>query len=108
MATPETEKRMERRRHQRWREQRRADPAIQDLRRQIEARWRYQKRHPFSGRHPGLLLMHCIVAGIQQGGRPPMARRCTKRLGTRYCWNWRERASDRCYRHGRQQITRQN
>jgi hypothetical protein len=103
MATIESQKRMERRRRQRWWERLNADPEIQALRRQITrefaARRRYQQRHPFSGRHPGLLWMHCIAAGIQQGGRPPKTRRCTKRLGTRLCWNWRAPETDRCYRH---------
>jgi hypothetical protein len=101
MATPESEARMERRRFQKWREQWYAQPEVPALRRAIAARQRYQQRHPFSGRHPGLLYMHCVTAGIEQGGRPPKTRRCTKRLRTRYCWHWRAPASDRCSRHGR-------
>jgi hypothetical protein len=102
MATVESQKRMERRRLQRWREAWNCQPEIIALRRTIAARQRYQQRHPFSGGHPGLLRMHCIVAGIQQGGRPPRARRCRKRLGSRFCWNWRMPGTDRCPRHGRQ------
>jgi hypothetical protein len=101
MATVESRQRMERRRRQQWLERWRADPEVVALRRQIEAQRRYRQRHPFSGRHPGLLRMHCIVAGIQQGGRPPKVRRCSKRLESRLCWNWRAPGSDRCSRHGR-------
>src|SRR5262245_26771942 len=71
---------MERRRHRRWREWFKELPEVQELRRQIKARQKYRQRHPFSGQHPGLrglLRMHCIVAGIQQGGLPPKARRYT-------------------------------
>jgi hypothetical protein len=102
MATLESEKRMERRRHQRWWEALNRDPQIIALRRYIAARQRYQQRHPFSGRPWGLLYMHCAWIGREQGGRPPQARRCTKRLGSRFCWNWRAPGTDRCYRHGRQ------
>ena len=83
MATFESQERMARRRHQRWREERQKDPAVQAFRRQLAAYQRYRLRHPFSGLPPSLLWMHCLLAGIQQGGRPPKARRCTKRLGTR-------------------------
>jgi hypothetical protein len=103
MATEESEKRMERRRFQKWREQWYAQPEVQVLRRAIAARQKYRQRHPFSGQHPGLrglLWLHCVNAGIRLGGRPANARRCTKRLGTRYCWNWRAPGTDRCYRHG--------
>jgi hypothetical protein len=105
MATIESQKCMERRRHQRYREWFNAQPEVQAFRRQINARQRYRRRHPFSGQHPGLLRMHCIVAGIQLGGRPPKARRCTKRLGSRFCWNWRAAESNRCYRHDRMERT---
>jgi hypothetical protein len=101
MATEESQKRTERRRLQRWREAWNRQPEIIAFRRAIAARQRYQQRHPFSGRHPGLLLIHCITAGIQQGGRPPKARRCSKRLESRFCWNWRASGTDRCYRHSR-------
>ena len=40
-------------------------------------------------------------AGRWLGGRPPKSRRCTKRLGTRLCWNWRESEMDRCRLHVR-------
>jgi hypothetical protein len=85
MATAESIARMARRRHQRSIEQWRADPVTQALRRQVDAQQRYRQRYPFSGVHPGLLRMHCVVAGLQQGGRPPKARRCTKQRGARYC-----------------------
>jgi hypothetical protein len=67
MASEESRKRYERRRFQQWLEQWCADPAVQALRREIAARQRYRQRHPFSGRHPGLLRMHCIVAGATYG-----------------------------------------
>lgn len=87
MATEESQKLMERRLHQRRLEEWRVDPEVQTLNRQLEARRRYQARHPFSGRPPSLLRMHCIVTGTQLGGRPSKARRCTKRLRSHYCWN---------------------
>jgi hypothetical protein len=98
MATEQSLKRSARRRVQRWREQWMADPAMQALRREIRARQRYEQRHPFS-RLPELALLHCWAKGIELGGRPPKARRCTKRLGSRLCWNWRMPGSSRCYRH---------
>jgi hypothetical protein len=106
MPSEESRKRCERRRHQRWRERWMADPEIQVLRRVLEARRRYRQRHPFTGyaERPevrGHMLMHCISAGVIRGGRPPQARRCTKRLGTRYCWNWQARGADRCHLHPR-------
>jgi hypothetical protein len=85
MATEESQKRMERRRRQRRWEAWNCQPEIITLRRAIAARQLQQQRHPFSGRHPGLLRMHCIYAGIQLGGRPPQTRRCSKRLGSRLC-----------------------
>jgi hypothetical protein len=39
--------------------------------------------------------------GRTLGGKPSRHRRCTKRLGTRQCWNWRTSHSDRCHRHSR-------
>jgi hypothetical protein len=105
VATIESEKRMERRRRQRWWEQLNRDPEVIALRRAIAARQKYRQRHPFSGQHPGLhglLWLHCVNAGIRLGGQPPRARRCTKRLKGRYCWNWRAPGTDRCSRHGRQ------
>ena len=106
MATEESRKRSERRRYQRSRERWMADPETQALRRVIEARRRYRQRHPYTGyaESPsirGLLLLRCISAGVTLGGRPPQARRCTKRLGTRYCWNWQAMGTDRCPRHPR-------
>jgi hypothetical protein len=103
MATYESQKRMERRRHQRWREAFNRDPEVIALRRYVAARQRYERRHPFSGRLRPLLRLHCMAAGILKGGRPSAARRCTKRLGSRFCWNWRAPGTDRCSRHGREQ-----
>ena len=81
-------------------------PEVQKSRRQVEARQKYQQGHPFSGQQPslrGLLWLHCVNAGIRLGGRPARARRCTKRLKGRFCWNWRSPGSDRCDRHRREQ-----
>lgn len=106
MATEESQQRMERRRHQRWWERLNREPEVIALRRYIASREKYRQRHPFSGERPGvrgLLYMHCVTAGIEQGGRPPRARRCTKRLHSRRCWNWRESGRDRCSRHRRAQ-----
>ena len=44
-------------------------------------------------------------AGRCRGGRPPKERRCTKRIGSRLCWNWREEGCDRCWRHRRGETT---
>jgi hypothetical protein len=102
MATWESEQWMERRRRQKYVERLYADPEIIALRRELGARLRYEARHPWRW-FPHLLRMYCIGIGINEGGRPPQARRCTKRLGSRRCWNWRASGTDRCYRHGRQQ-----
>jgi hypothetical protein len=107
MATLESRERMARRRRQKLREAMCADPEMQALSRAIRAQLRYHARHPWA-RFPALLRMNCIAAGIARGGRPrraQRARRCTKRLGTRYCWNWQVRGTDRCYRHGRPEKT---
>jgi hypothetical protein len=105
VATIESKKRMERRRRQRRWEQFNREPEVIALRREITRRQRYRQRHPYSGSAPGvrgLLLIRCVSAGIQLGGRPPKPRRCRKRLGSRFCWNWRTPGTDRCYRHRRQ------
>ena len=107
LATIESQKRMARRRRQRWWERLNRDPEVMALRRAMARRQRYRRRHPFSGSEHdpglrGLLFMRCVYMGITLGGRPPKTRRCTKRLGTRYCWNWRAPGTDRCLRHGRQ------
>jgi len=44
-------------------------------------------------------LLYYYQWGRELGGRPPQARRCTKRLGTRLCWNWRVNGTTRCHRH---------
>jgi hypothetical protein len=106
MATIESEKRMERRRRQRWWERFNREPEVIALRREMARRQRYRQRHPYSGDTPGvrgLLLIRCVSAGIQLGGRPPKLRRCRKRLGSRFCWGWRAPGADRCYRHRREQ-----
>jgi hypothetical protein len=72
MATLEFEKRMERRRRQRWWEELNRQPEVMVLRREIARRARYQRRHPFSGQSAsirGLLYMHCVYMGIRFGGR---------------------------------------
>ncbi len=46
------------------------------------------------------LRLRWKLAGYQ-GAHPPKERRCTKRLGSRFCWNWREASSDRCWVHPR-------
>ena len=103
MATEESQKRRERRRAQRRREQWQAEPYYQAMKRYLEAQRRYRQRHPYTGYQDnpaqrGLLLLRCISAGVQLGGRPPMRRRCRKRLGSRYCWNWRT-VGNRCRYH---------
>jgi hypothetical protein len=48
------------------------------------------------------LWFRCWLAGGLEGGRPKdVSHRCTKRLGSRLCWNWRAAGSDRCWRHQR-------
>lgn len=39
--------------------------------------------------------------GRRYGGRPPRRRRCSKRLGSRFCWNWSAAGTDRCRLHPR-------
>jgi hypothetical protein len=99
MATFERQPRSTRR-HHRWVERWQRDAEYLTLHQRLEARLRYQHKHPWSGPLKPLLWMHGLLAGIQLGGRPK-ARRCTKRLGTRYCWNWQVLGTDRCARHGR-------
>jgi hypothetical protein len=101
MPTRESEQRMARRRFRKAWEQWLAQPEVQAFRRALRARQRYRQRHPYAG-YPGLLFLRCVSAGIEQGGRPPKARRCRKRLGSRLCWNWRAPGVDRCHRHIRQ------
>jgi hypothetical protein len=62
---------------------------------------RRRKRRRFPNEPRWLINRWCARVGRERGGRSPDARRCTKRLGTRVCWNWRTRAADRCYRHPR-------
>ena len=86
MATLESEKRMERRRNQKWWEELNRQPEVIALRREMARRQRYLRRHPYAGQ-PTLAYMHCVYMGIRLGGRARKARRCTKRLGTKLCWN---------------------
>ena len=99
MATRESEKRMERRRTQKWWEEFNRQPEVIALRREMARHQRYLRRHPYAGQ-PTLAYMHCVYMGIRLGGRARKARRCTKRLGTKLCWNWRVGGTDRCHRHG--------
>jgi len=62
-----------------------------------ELRNRKRRRHLYAS----FAWMASFVAGHKLGGRPPKARRCTKRLGTRLCWNWRADGTDRCRLHQR-------
>ena len=101
MATVESLKRMERRRRQRGREEWNRTPEVIALRREMDRCQRYRARHRYAGQ-PTLAYMHCCYMGIRFGGRARKARRCTKRLGTRLCWNWRAPGTDRCVRHRRQ------
>ena len=102
MATWESEKRMERRRNQKWWEELNRQPEVIALRREMARRQRYLRRHPYAGQ-PTLAYMHCVYMGIRLGGRARKARRCTKRLGTKLCWNWRVGGTHRCHRHGRRE-----
>ena len=105
MATEESRKRSERRRWQKQKAQWLADPYYVALRQELYRRQRYRQRHPYTGYRDNrvqraLLFMHCTYAGVTLGGRPPLRRRCRKRLGSRYCWNWRT-VGDRCQKHRR-------
>jgi hypothetical protein len=100
MATLESQKRSERRRRQRWQRWLNTDPEVIALRCEMARCQRYLARHPYAGQ-PTLAYMHCVYMGIRFGGRARKARRCTKRLGSRLCWNWRAPGIDRCVRHRR-------
>ena len=71
------------------------------LRREIARCQRYRAKHPYAGQL-GLIYLRCVYMGKWLGGRARKARRCTKRLGSRLCWNWRVWGTDRCYRHRRE------
>ena len=106
MATEESRQRSARRRYQKWWERLNRQPEVIAWRREILRRHRYRERHPFAGQtatRGSPLWLYCLMAGMHEGGRPPWARRCTKRLGTRLCWGGRESDSDRCYQHRRHQ-----
>ena len=107
MATIESEKRMERRRRRKYFQRLYADPEFIALRRYIHRQVAYEAAHPWR-RFPHLMRFYCMGVGINEGGRPPKARRCTKRLGSRRCWNWRSTGTDRCHRHGRQPVKTRN
>jgi len=103
MATEESRKRSARRHHQRVLEQWHASPEYQAGKRYLLAQRCYRLRHPYTGSQHNpitraLLFIRCTYAGIKLGVRPPMDRRCRKRLGSRYCWNWRI-VGDRCQKH---------
>ncbi len=98
MATYESRQRMARRRAHRSFEAWKARPDVQAM---LHDQHRRLRRHPYRFVHPGLLWLYCYQWGRELGGRPPKARRCTKRLGTRYCWNWRVKGTTRCHRHPR-------
>lgn len=98
MATYESRQRMARRRGQQALAALRARPDVQAMLRDQRRRLR---RHPYRFVHPGCLLLYYYQWGRELGGRPPKARRCTKRLGTRSCWNWRVKGTTRCHRHQR-------
>jgi hypothetical protein len=73
-----------------------ASPALQEMLRARRHKLRRRKWPIGVGRH--------VVApdlGRELGGRPPPERRCTKRLGSKLCWNWRDVGLDRCRRHPR-------
>ena len=96
MATQESEQRMARRFFQRFRETLEDSPAFH----QHMRTWaRHRRRHPYCDVPPRALRALCVQWGRALGGRPPRARRCTKRLGTRYCWNWHALGTTRCHRH---------
>jgi len=96
MATQESAKRMARRFHQHFRETVEASPGFQQA---MRAWRRHRQRHPYAEVHPAYLRSLCVQWGRELGGRPPKARRCTRRLGMRYCWNWRVDGTTRCHRH---------
>jgi hypothetical protein len=86
VAAYESQQRMERRRQQRLRERWECDPDYVALRRWVEQRRRYLTRHPWANCPSVILQWFCRCWGMTLGGRPPKARRCTKRLGSRFCW----------------------
>jgi hypothetical protein len=97
MATEASQQRMLRRWWKRTSEALDASPAFQHAMRALRRRWR---RHPFCNASPRFLREWCARWGREFGGRPyTKAYRCTKRLGTRYCWNWRVQGTTRCHRH---------
>lgn len=96
MATWESEQRMARRRVQRALAELRADPQIQAWRR---ARLRKRKRRKLPGWSAEAIRTHCALYGLLRGGRARGQRRCTKRLGSRLCGNWRVKGTTRCHLH---------
>ena len=106
VATNESQERMARRRSQRWREAWYASPEYQAHRWDWERYRRYKRKHPWSGVPWLILKWLCRCWGMTLGGRPPKGRRCTKRLGSRFCWGWRVAGTDRCGRHPRARVAR--
>ncbi len=72
-----------------------ADPAYRRAKRNRQRR-RYGPEMELVVRY-----LFCPRWGRTLGGRPPQERRCTKRLGRRYCWNWQVSGTDRCHKHPR-------
>lgn len=70
-------------------------------------RLRNLRRRRYPNRRVETVQWWCGHVGRKLGGRPPKYRRCTKRLGTRFCWNWRVDGTDRCRLHPRGRGTRQ-
>lgn len=64
-------------------------------------RERNRKRRRWPDASPWMVDFLCSTEGRDKGGRPPAARRCTRRVGSRFCWNWSLRGTDRCWRHER-------
>lgn len=90
--------RTERRQAQRRWEGFYAGPEAQAVLREIR---RKRERRRWPGAPLLLVDFLCGKEGREKGGRPPAERRCTKRLGSRLCWNWRTADGDRCHLHPR-------
>jgi hypothetical protein len=89
--------RTQRRRQQRLRAELTAE--LESLERGALGRRLRRRRMPWANVRE--LQGWCWLTGTL-GGRPKRTGyRCTKRLGSRFCWNWRAVGSDRCWRHKR-------
>ena len=88
--------RQERREYARFKAQWYASPEYKRFKRN-------QRRRRWPLASPDVVRFFCWWIGFLQGGKPKhAARRCTKRLGSRLCWNWRVGGTDRCHRHQRE------